>query len=65
MITATQLRSVMNVKYPHTRTMPLDHAIAEVRRIRAADAEWNRSLDEAPGGRNEQDRAYDEWRNNQ
>ena len=45
--------------------MPLDHAIAEVRRLRAADAEWNRSLDEAPGGRNEQDKAYDEWRNNQ
>ena len=62
MITATQLRSVLNVKYPHTRTMPLDWAIAEVRRIRAVDAEWNRSLDEAPGGRNEQDAAYERWR---
>lgn len=26
------------------------------------NGEWNRGLDEAPGGRNEQDRAYEEWK---
>ena len=59
MTTATQLRIKLNVAYPETRRMPLDHAISHVRECRrnaaAFDALNNRQHDD-------EDRAYEEMR---
>jgi hypothetical protein len=41
MTTATQLRAKLNVAYPATRRMPIDHAIAYVRGCRANAAAFD------------------------
>jgi len=49
-------------QYKSLLRMPLDWQIGEIRRMRKSLDEWNDSLDTAPGGRNEVDRAYGAWR---
>jgi hypothetical protein len=57
MTTATQLRAKLNVAYPETRRMPIDHAIAYVRRCRRNAAEFdalnNRQHDDEDCARSE------------
>ena len=54
--------AAIHAQYPATAHMDPLEAIDYVRRDRIARAEWNRSLDRGPAGRNEQDRAYADLR---
>ena len=58
MTTATQLRAKLNMYYPETRSMTLDHAIVHVRGCRAHEAAFhalnNRQHDDEDRARDQQ-----------
>jgi len=70
MTSRRQLSALITAAFPAAQyawllRMPLDWQIVEIRRMRKSLDEWGDSLDTAPGGRNEQDRAYAQWRDSQ
>lgn len=64
MTSARQLRELIrsDPRYSHLVRVPIDHAIAEIRRLRRLDAENDYHRCNARGGYNDQDRAYEAWK---
>ena len=64
MISQRQLREMIrnDPRYSDLADGFMDHVIAKIRQRRLGIALWNKSLNDAPGGRNAQDSEYEKCR---